>query len=173
MRDIFWVLCIRHPFVFSGIIRVLFLFPVSMLGVETKQYFAYFFSIIFVFGLLFGGFVPVGVFAQGENPENPAENPENPSEVQDPNIPQLVNPVGTTNINSIVARITKALLAMIGTISFLIFVISGIQLILSGGVEDKVKKAKDSMVWAVIGIAIALGSYAILTNVLDVLTKGR
>jgi hypothetical protein len=79
------------------------------------------------------------------------------------------NPFGTADINEIIARLTRALLGIIGTISFAVFVLSGVRLILARGAEDKITKAKDSMTWALVGLVVALGSYAILSKVFDVL----
>lgn len=82
----------------------------------------------------------------------------------------VYNPLGTTNINEIFVRITRAILSIIGILSFAVFVISGIRLIFGGIAEDQINTAKESMYWALIGITVALGSYAILTNVLRLIT---
>ena len=86
------------------------------------------------------------------------------------NVKNPDNPLGTVDVNVLIGRITKAILAIIGTISFFVFVVSGIQLIASGGSDDRIKKAKDAMFWALVGIALSLSSYAILTRVLLILT---
>lgn len=44
------------------------------------------------------------------------------------------------------------------------------QMMMSGGSEERYKKGKNTIVWAVIGIAVALGSWIIVNTLLHLLT---
>lgn len=62
----------------------------------------------------------------------------------------------------IVATVIQVLLGFVGAATLLVFIWGGFHLIFSGGNEEKITKGKSTLVWAVIGLAIILSSYAIL-----------
>ncbi|MEI8360578.1 MAG: hypothetical protein WCG01_00360 [bacterium] len=67
---------------------------------------------------------------------------------------------------------TKFMLGMVGSISLLAFVWGGFQMVLAAGDSAKVKKGRDSIVAAVIGLIIVFTSYIlvqfVMTNLLQV-----
>lgn len=69
----------------------------------------------------------------------------------------------------IVATIIQVLLGLVGAATLLIFIWGGFKIIFSGGSEEKIKKGRDTLVWAVIGLAVILSSYAILEYTFSVL----
>ncbi len=77
----------------------------------------------------------------------------------------LSNPFGSDTPSEpiyIIARITQAVLGVVGAITLLVFIYGGFKLIFSGGNEEKINKGRSTLLWAVIGLAIILSSYAIL-----------
>lgn len=62
----------------------------------------------------------------------------------------------------IIATIIQVLLGFVGAATLLVFIWGGFNLIFSGGEAEKINKARSTLVWAVIGLAIILSSYAIL-----------
>ncbi|MEK7072915.1 MAG: pilin [Patescibacteria group bacterium] len=81
--------------------------------------------------------------------------------------PTLPNPLGgTTDIRSIIGRVISAALGISGSIALLMFVWGGLQWLTSGGSPERIKKGKDTIVWAVLGLVLIFGSYAILNFVL-------
>lgn len=73
---------------------------------------------------------------------------------------ELPNPLGKgTTIESLIARIIEYVLGLIGTISLLLFIYGGMIWMTSAGSSDKVKKGRDIIVWAVIGMAVVFMSY--------------
>lgn len=88
----------------------------------------------------------------------------------------LKNPLtGTTNpgsITDIISKVINGVLGVIGAITLLVFVYGGFEWLTSGGNEDKVKKGTEAMVWAMIGLFIVFGSYAILNTILSGFFKG-
>ncbi|EKD78656.1 MAG: hypothetical protein ACD_41C00303G0004 [uncultured bacterium] len=61
-----------------------------------------------------------------------------------------------------IAVIIQALLGIVGAGALLMFVWGGFHMIFSGGVEERIKKGRDTLLWAVIGMAVILSSYAVL-----------
>ena len=62
----------------------------------------------------------------------------------------------------IVATVIQALLGLVGAATLLVFIWGGFKIIFSGGVEEKINKGRATLLWATIGLAIILSSYAIL-----------
>jgi hypothetical protein len=51
------------------------------------------------------------------------------------------------------------------------FIYGGFLWIMSGGNEDNVKKGKETLKWAVLGLVVVFASYSILNFILDVLIQ--
>ncbi len=77
------------------------------------------------------------------------------------------NPEGQTNMAAIIGGIVKAGLALIGSLTLVVFVYGGFLWMTSGGNADRVAKGKTIMMWAVLGLFIIFGSYAILSTVIS------
>jgi hypothetical protein len=84
----------------------------------------------------------------------------------------LTNPLGTTNINSVIARIITALLGITGSVALLMFVWGGFQWLVSAGKPEKIQKGKDTLIWAAIGLAVIFGAYTLVNVVVSALEKG-
>lgn len=67
------------------------------------------------------------------------------------------------------ARIIGALLAFVGVGALITFVYAGFMFLTSSGNPEQVKKAKDTMVYAVLGVAVSMGAYVILGFIFDTL----
>lgn len=78
----------------------------------------------------------------------------------------LQPPFGTAGSQTepiiIIAIIIQALLGLVGAGALLMFVWGGFNMIFSAGNEERVTKGKKILVWAVIGMAVILSSYAVL-----------
>jgi len=83
---------------------------------------------------------------------------------------ELLNPLGTGNIYELIGRIIKALLGLSGSIALLMFVYGGFQYLTSAGDPGKVKKGKDTLVNAVLGLAIIFGSFIVVNQIILLLT---
>jgi hypothetical protein len=79
----------------------------------------------------------------------------------------LPNPLGTTDINLVAARIINNVLGLVGTISLILFIYGGLIWMTSAGSADKVKKGRDILVWAVIGMAVVFLSYMMVKFVIQ------
>lgn len=83
--------------------------------------------------------------------------------------PKLENPLGTTNISELIGRIIKEVLGVVGSLALLMFIFGGLTWMTSGGNEEKIKKGKGILIWAIMGIVIIFTSYSILNLVFKIL----
>ncbi|MBI4407327.1 MAG: hypothetical protein HY565_02390 [Candidatus Kerfeldbacteria bacterium] len=67
-----------------------------------------------------------------------------------------------------IAIIIQALLGIVGAGALLMFIWGGFHMIFSGGSEERIKKGRDTLLWAVIGMAVILTSYAVLQFIFGV-----
>ena len=69
--------------------------------------------------------------------------------------------------NGVFSRLTNTILLVVGLISVIMLVYGGLRYILSGGDSKKVTDAKNTVLYAIIGLIISLLSYAIVKFVLN------
>lgn len=72
----------------------------------------------------------------------------------------------TDNATNMMGIIINTLLYVIGIIAVIMIVVGGIRYSLSGGNASQIKEAKDAILYAVIGLIIAIMAYAIVNFVL-------
>jgi len=82
----------------------------------------------------------------------------------------LVNPVRANSVAELVGNIIRGVLGIVGALALFYLVWGGILWMTSGGNSDKVKKGKDSIVWAIFGMAIIFFSYAVISFVVESLS---
>jgi type IV secretory pathway VirB2 component (pilin) len=83
--------------------------------------------------------------------------------------PKLENPLGVDNIPDLIGKIIQGVLGVVGSMALLMFIFGGITWMTSGGNEEKIKKGKQIIVWAIFGIVIIFTSYSILNLVFEIL----
>ncbi|MBU0546289.1 pilin, partial [Patescibacteria group bacterium] len=92
-----------------------------------------------------------------------------PATSKSPDPVKLENPIGSTDIPTIIGTLIRGAMGIMGALVLLMFVWGGFTWLTSGGVAEKVKKGTQTIVWAVIGAAITLSSYIILNTILELL----
>lgn len=100
-------------------------------------------------------------------PKLPAQATECcPKDLQgnDKGIVCICNPIGGPNqqFGQVLGNVAYALIFPMGTLAFVAFIVGGGMWIFSNGNEETVKKGKDTMIWAIIGLIVVFASYAIL-----------
>ena len=84
---------------------------------------------------------------------------------------QLQNPLGSVvTIPQIVSKIIKLIMGLVGIISLVMFIYAGFLWLTAQGKPDAVKKGRDTMLWAVVGLVVIFSSYIILNYIFKVLT---
>ncbi len=85
------------------------------------------------------------------------------------NTVKLTNPLSSDDPAIIIGNVIKGILGLTGVLALAAFVAGGVMWMTSGGNADRVKKGRDILVWAVIGLFIVFSSYSILKYVFDIL----
>ena len=76
------------------------------------------------------------------------------------------------NLMETIGNIIRAVLGVVGVISGVMIIIGGISYATSQGDANKVKKGKDTILYGIIGLAISLLAFAIVTAVLSGMNSG-
>ena len=74
---------------------------------------------------------------------------------------------GETQVNGIIKTIVEVLLTAVGAISIIMIVIGGIMFALSSGDTQKAAKARNTVLYAVVGLAVSLFASAIVNFVFN------
>lgn len=78
----------------------------------------------------------------------------------------LPNPITCGDATCLISQVIRYILGTIAIIATLMFVWGGVMMLTSGGNAEQVKRAKETLVWAAIGVAIILLSWVIIKFVL-------
>jgi len=79
------------------------------------------------------------------------------------------NPLTTDSPQQLVGLIIKAVLGLTGTIALIYFIMGGFMWMTASGNMDKIKKGKDTLIWATLGIVIIFSACSILAFVFDII----
>lgn len=79
--------------------------------------------------------------------------------------PPGASPRSLVGGGSIFTVVTNTLIFLVGAISILMIIIGGLRYVLSSGNEKAVTDAKNTILYAVIGVVVALAAYAIVNFV--------
>ncbi len=105
------------------------------------------------------------------NPEGETNNSAiiNTNPEGETNQSKLPDPLKVQNIETLIGRVIKSTLGIVGSLALLLFVYGGLVLMTAGGNDQQVKKGKDVLVYTTIGLLVIFSSYAILTLVFKTL----
>lgn len=79
---------------------------------------------------------------------------------------ELKNANNTTDLMSTLNQIINVVIGVIGFIAVIVIILGGVQYTTSAGDGGKVKKAKDTIMYGIIGLVVALMAYSIVNFVL-------
>jgi len=82
---------------------------------------------------------------------------------------KIENPLSNnvTDFRVILSNLINAGMGILGSVTLLVFVYGGFLWLVSAGSPEKIKKGSQAMLWAVIGLFLVFGSYAIMGIVLQ------
>jgi len=70
--------------------------------------------------------------------------------------------MGKDEITKLVGNIAKIALQLVSTVALLFLIVGGIQYITSAGNPDNTARAKQTLLYAILGLILAIASYAII-----------
>ena len=79
--------------------------------------------------------------------------------------------LGTRDIRETIASLINQAIALLGVIALVVILFGGFRWMIAGGDQEKVKKAKDTLISGVIGLIIILTSYSLANFVVNSLLK--
>ncbi|MFZ5363897.1 MAG: pilin [Patescibacteria group bacterium] len=79
---------------------------------------------------------------------------------------EFTSPIGAVSPTQLIGKAIKTVLGILGAVALLIFVYGGFVWMTSGGSPEKIKTARTTLVWAVLGMAVIFLSYAAVDFVL-------
>ena len=76
----------------------------------------------------------------------------------------IQNPLGAsvTSPQILIGKVINSIMGLVGSIALLMFIYGGITWMTSAGNSDAVKKGREIVVWAVIGLAVIFLSYGLV-----------
>jgi len=83
----------------------------------------------------------------------------------------LTNPIGTTDIPTLLGKVINSVMGVIGSLALAMFIYGGAVWMLSGGNQEQVTKGKNILIWAAVGIVIIFSAYALVKLVLKAVTS--
>jgi len=81
----------------------------------------------------------------------------------------LFNPLPEQDLTHVFLLITQGLLAILGIFAVVFIIVGGVEMVVAAGNEEALAKAKKTIVWAVLGLVVALMSFSIIAIVEDLL----
>jgi hypothetical protein len=70
-------------------------------------------------------------------------------------------PDSTTSIGGGITNAVKLLMSIVGSLAIIFLIIGGIQLSLSSGDSKRVQQARETILYSVVGVIVAISAYAI------------
>lgn len=78
---------------------------------------------------------------------------------------------GGIDFNGALKKVVNTLIFIVGAASVIMIIIGALRYVLSGGDSAGIKSAKDTILYAVVGVVVALIAYAIVTFVVNAISK--
>lgn len=80
-------------------------------------------------------------------------------------------PLGNISLQGYIGRIIRQALGFVGIIGLIVFVYGGVMYMTAAGNDERIKKAKSTLIWAVLGMIMVFAAYGIVAAVVNVLER--
>lgn len=80
---------------------------------------------------------------------------------------QMPDTLGDTNLSENIIGIINAVIGVLGIVAVIVIIIGGVQYMTSSGDAGKVKKAKDTILYGIIGLVVCVLAFAIVNFVIS------
>ena len=81
------------------------------------------------------------------------------------------SPIKAKTVAQAIRSIINLALSLIAMVAVIVIIIAGFRMVTGGGNADQIKKAKSSLVWAILGLVLALMSFSIVAIVVRLIQK--
>ena len=88
-----------------------------------------------------------------------------------PNISKSTNNLNSNDLMTTLNTIINVVIGIIGFVAVMVIILGGVQYTTSAGDSGKVKKAKDTIMYGIIGLIVALMAYSIVNFILSNIFK--
>ncbi len=78
---------------------------------------------------------------------------------------QIKLPTSTGNLGVALANIMKILMALVGMLSIVFIIYGGILFTYAQGVASRVQKARETLLYASVGLVLSIGAFAVVTYI--------
>lgn len=131
--------------------------------------------LIVLSALLFGLFLPAPLLAAPADPGGGAASPVSGPAAEackGANLTEAGAACDDTGLKTVFGTIVNVLLFVVGFISIVMIIVGAVRFVTSGGNEDAAKSARATILYAVVGLAVALLALAIVNFVLHAFETG-
>jgi len=80
-------------------------------------------------------------------------------------------PLGRLTIQDVIGRIIYAILGIVGSIALLMFIIGGVMWMTAAGDSEKITKAKNILIWSILGLVVIFAAFGITRFVLTAILE--
>jgi len=70
----------------------------------------------------------------------------------------ITNPIGASNFKELITKIADGVAIIIGPVAVIMFIVAGILYLTSAGNPERINSAKACLMYAIIGIAVAISA---------------
>lgn len=91
-----------------------------------------------------------------------AQKPATPTQTWNGQL-EITNETGVKDIGGVATKIIVWLLAVIAMVAAIVIIYAGILFVFNGGSEARVAQAKITLQWAIIGLVVAIGAFALVS----------
>jgi hypothetical protein len=89
----------------------------------------------------------------------------------DKNVGSLNNPINIDTFPELIVFVLRGFFFLIGLMALLVIVIGGVRLVFSQGNQESITKGKQTIIWAIAGLIVALMAYSLVSVVQNLLSK--
>lgn len=89
----------------------------------------------------------------------------------DKNVGSLNNPINIDSFPELVVFVLRGFFFLIGLMALLVIVIGGVRLVFSQGNQESITQGKQTIIWAIAGLIVALMAYSLVSVVQNLLSK--
>jgi hypothetical protein len=81
----------------------------------------------------------------------------------DADMGEFYNPLEAKSVPELIAKLIRILFILTGLAAVIVIIIAGFRMVIDNGNETQVKKAKDAITWAIVGLVVSILAFSIVS----------